>query len=45
MLNIGVEARYRFELGSRMELHEQVGIGPESVLRNVAAFMRSLSDD
>lgn len=44
MLNIGVEGGYRFELGSRVELHEQVGIGPESVLRSVATFIQSLSD-
>jgi len=44
MLNIGVEGAYRFELGSRAELHEQVGIGPESVLRSVTAFVQSLSD-
>ncbi|MFI3185332.1 MAG: transketolase C-terminal domain-containing protein [Methylococcaceae bacterium] len=44
MLNIGVEGAYRFELGSRAELHEQVGIGPESVLRSVTTFVQSLSD-
>lgn len=44
MLNIGVEGDYRFELGSRAELHEQVGIGPESVLRSVTTFIQSLSD-
>jgi transketolase len=43
MLNIGVEGAYRFELGSRAELHEQVGIGPEFVLRNVMKFMQSFS--
>jgi transketolase len=42
MLNIGVEGAYRFELGSRAELHEQVGIGPEYVLRNVTTFIQSL---
>ncbi len=44
MLNIGVESAYRFELGSRAELHEQVGIGPESALRSVKTFIQSLSD-
>ena len=44
MLNIGVEGAYRFELGSRMELHEQVGIGHGSVLRSVTTFIQSLSD-
>ena len=43
MLNIGVEGAYRFELDSRAELHEQVGIGPESVLRDVTAFIESFS--
>ncbi len=42
MLNIGVEGAYRFELGSRAELHEQVGIGPESVLRSAKSFIQSL---
>lgn len=44
MLNIGVEGGYRFELGSRTELHEQVGIGPETVLRSVTTFIQSLSE-
>lgn len=44
MLNIGVEGAYRFELGSREELHEQVGIGPEFVLNSVTTFMQSLFD-
>jgi len=44
MLNIGVEGGYRFELGSRKELHEQVGIGPQSVLHSVTTFVQSLSD-
>lgn len=39
LLNLGVTPGYRFELGSRTQLHEQVGIGPESVLRAVSAFM------
>lgn len=43
MFNIGVEGGYRFELGSRAELHEQVGIGPEAVLRSVATFIQSFS--
>lgn len=42
MLNIGVEGGYRFELGSRAELHEQVGIGPKYVERSVTAFIQSL---
>jgi transketolase len=39
LLNIGVEPGYRFELGTRLELHEQVGIGPRAVLRDVRAFL------
>lgn len=42
MLNIGVEGGYRFELGSRAELHEQVGIGPQFVLSSVENFIQSL---
>jgi transketolase len=44
MLNIGVEGAYRFELGSRAELHEQVGIGYKSVLSSVTKFIQSFSD-
>lgn len=43
MLNIGVEGAYRFDLGSRTELHERVGIGPEVVFHNVLAFIQSMS--
>jgi transketolase len=43
MLNIGVEGGYRFELGSRAELHEQVGIGPEFVLGSVKIFIQSVT--
>ena len=32
---IGVQGGYRFELGSRIELHEQVGIGPDAVARRL----------
>lgn len=42
MLNIGVEGEYHFELGSRAELHEQVGIGQQSVLSSVTKFIQSL---
>jgi transketolase len=44
VLNVGVEPAYHFELGSRAELHEQVGIGPEYVQRSVMTFLQSLSD-
>jgi transketolase len=43
MLNIGVEGGYRFELGSRAELHEQVGIGPEFVRGSVKTFIQSVT--
>lgn len=42
MLNLGVEGGYRFELGTRAELHEQVGIGPNAVLKSITVFMQSL---
>lgn len=44
MLNIGVEGNYRFELGTRADLHEQVGIGYEAVLRDINIFIESLSN-
>jgi transketolase len=43
LLNIGVEGGYRFELGSREELHEQVGIGPQYVKNAVTKFIQYLS--
>lgn len=41
LLNIGVEGGYRFDLGTRTELHEQVGIGPEIVTRRLLDFLSS----
>jgi transketolase len=41
LLNIGVEGGYRFELGTRAELHEQVGIGPNVVTRRILDFSKS----
>lgn len=38
MFNIGVEPGYRFELGSRAELHEQVSIGVHAVVTQVRDF-------
>jgi len=35
LLNLGVEGGYRFELGTRLELHEQVGIGPDVATRRI----------
>ena len=43
LLNLGVEGGYRFELGSREELHEQVGIGPEYAKNSITNFIQSLS--
>lgn len=40
---IGVAAGYRFELGTRAELHEQVGIGEAAAARAVADFVHSPS--
>jgi transketolase len=44
MLNIGVEGVYHFELGTRTELHEKVGIGPQAVLNTVRGFAASMSN-
>ena len=44
ILNIGVEGVYRFELGTRTELHELVGIGPQAVLNSIRTFAKSLSN-
>ncbi|MCP5196302.1 MAG: transketolase [Gammaproteobacteria bacterium] len=43
LLNIGVECGYRFELGARAALHEQVGIGPAAVFASVQSFAESLN--
>lgn len=43
LLNIGVSGGYRFELGTRAELHEQVGIGPQTVQNKVRSFLAELS--
>ncbi|KTD24143.1 MULTISPECIES: transketolase family protein [Legionella] len=43
VLNIGVEGAYRFELGSRDYLHEQVGIGEEIVTKNVIEFVNNIT--
>lgn len=41
-LNIGVEGGYRFELGTRAQLHEQVGIGENAVFAAVGNFAAKL---
>ena len=42
ILSIGVEGGYRFELGSREELHEQVGIGKKIAQEKIEKFIQSL---
>jgi transketolase len=42
-LNIGVEGGYKFELGSREELHEQVGIGAEIATQKITKHLFSKS--
>jgi len=42
MFNVGVEGAYRFELGTRSELHEQVGIGEVTVTETVNNFLENL---
>jgi transketolase len=41
LLNLGVEGTYRFEIGTRIDLHEQVGIGPTIVQQKVLEFIDS----
>jgi transketolase len=42
LINAGVEGGYRFELGSRQELHELVGIGPLALANKVNAVLQTL---
>ena len=44
VLNIGVEAGYSFDLGTRTELHERVGIGFQSVLSQVQILFLKTSN-
>jgi transketolase len=41
--NVGVSGKYRFELGNREQLHEQVGIGAGAVYAAVTGFIDSLA--
>ena len=41
-LNIGVDGGYHFELGTRSQLHEKVGIGESAVLRMIQNFAAGL---
>lgn len=43
ILNIGVEPGYSFELGTRYELHEKVGIGLQSVLNQIRPFLQTIT--
>ena len=43
IFNVGVDGAYRFELGSRTELHEQVGIGAKVVTKNVLEFIKKVT--
>ena len=45
ILNIGVDPGYRFELGARSDLHEQVGIGADVVTEKVSSFYQLISND
>jgi transketolase len=40
--NIGVEGGYRFDLGTRAELHERAGIGPDVVTKRLLDFSSQL---
>jgi transketolase len=36
LINFGVEGSYRFELGSRIELHQQIGLGIQEMTQKIA---------
>ena len=40
LLNIGVTPEYRFEIGSRERLHEEVGIGIKVSLEKIQQFIK-----
>jgi len=42
IINVGVEGGYRFDLGTRRELHEAVGIGPDAVRAKIQTAADSL---
>jgi transketolase len=44
VLNLGVQGGYRFELGTRAELHEHAGIGLQSAARSIRRFLQTCSD-
>jgi transketolase len=43
VLNLGAQGGYRFELGTRADLHEKAGIGFHAVLSRVRAFDETLT--
>ena len=42
ILSIGVDPGYSFELGSRNEIHEKVGIGTESAVKKIQPFVQTI---
>ena len=44
-LSIGVDPGYSFELGSRDELHEKVGIGVQSSLKKIQPFVQAVMNE
>ena len=44
-LSIGVEPGYSFELGSREELHEKVGIGIQSAFKKIQPFVYAIMNE
>ncbi len=38
LINIGVEGDYRFEIGSREHIHEEVGIGVKAIVNKILAL-------
>ena len=43
VLGIGVRPQYEFELGTREELHEKVGIGPDSIVRRIEGYINRIN--
>ena len=41
ILNLGVENDYRFDLGTRDDLHEQVGIGHNIMIKKIEPFLKA----
>ncbi len=45
LVSVGVEGEYRFELGSRTELHDVAGIGVDGVTTSVKRFLAKVGAD